>query len=61
MREQVPDSPRLHKQHLANGHLKLSTLSAPLGSGSVMQEGGKPLGSGGCGPSVVLMAHSWVL
>lgn len=33
--EQVPDSPRPHKQHLAKGHLKLSMLSASLGNGSV--------------------------
>lgn len=33
--EQVPDSPRPHKQHLANGRLKLSMLSASLGNGSV--------------------------
>lgn len=59
--EQVPDSPRPHKQHLANGHLKLSTLSASLGCGSVTQEGGEPLSSGSCKPSVVLTAHSWVL
>lgn len=32
VREQVPDSPKPHKQHLANGHLKLSTLSASPGS-----------------------------
>lgn len=58
VRERVPDSPRLHKQHLANGHLKLSTLSASLGSGSVMQEGGT---SPSAQVAAVLLWRLWLI
>lgn len=59
VREQVPDSPKLHKQHLANGHLKLSTLSAS--PGSVLWEDDEPLCSATWRPSVVPVADSLAL
>lgn len=50
VREQVPDSRRPHKQHLANCHLKLSLPGAPLSSGSVTPEVGSPWAQPPAGP-----------